>query len=155
MKLTKEQSQKFLQERGIWVTNACDKCGQLLGSVSWTRKGEPGEWCSALCRDGVSPRARKESSKTCRECGASLNGKRSDSDFCSRTHLMRHRRKSRITKNSEIIGNTPIGKQGLTGARNGDSMNTLTRAREALETAVFANSVSAKSDRGRNNEGML
>src|SRR5580692_10923044 len=53
MKLTREQSQKLLQERGIWITNACDKCGQLLGAVRWTRKGEPGEWCSAECRDGV------------------------------------------------------------------------------------------------------
>jgi hypothetical protein len=53
MKLTPEQSQKLLQERGIWITEACDRCGQLLGSVRWTRKGEPGEWCSAACRDGV------------------------------------------------------------------------------------------------------
>ncbi|MGH9690187.1 MAG: hypothetical protein ACRD4C_03655 [Candidatus Acidiferrales bacterium] len=53
MKLTREQSQKFLNERGIWITEACDKCGRLLGSVRWTRKGEPGEWCSAACRDGV------------------------------------------------------------------------------------------------------
>jgi hypothetical protein len=59
MKLTKEQCQKLLHDRGIWVTNACDKCGQLLGSVRWTRRGEPGEWCSAECRDGVSVSAPK------------------------------------------------------------------------------------------------
>ena len=53
MKLTKEQSQKLLRERGIWVTEACDKCGRLLGSVRYTRRGEPGEWCSESCRDGV------------------------------------------------------------------------------------------------------
>jgi hypothetical protein len=53
MKLTKEQSHRLLQECGIWLTNACDKCGQLLGSARWTRKGEPGEWCSATCRDGI------------------------------------------------------------------------------------------------------
>lgn len=54
MKLTREQSKKLLQERGIWITEACDKCGKLLGSVRWTRRGEPGEWCSAECRDGIS-----------------------------------------------------------------------------------------------------
>jgi hypothetical protein len=53
MKLTKEQSQKLLRERGIWITAACDRCRQLLGAVRWTTKGEPGEWCSAACRDGV------------------------------------------------------------------------------------------------------
>jgi hypothetical protein len=53
MKLTREQSRKLLQERGIWVTEACDKCGQLLGAIRWTRKDEDGEWCSAECRDGV------------------------------------------------------------------------------------------------------
>lgn len=52
MKLTREQSQKLLRERGIWITEACDKCGRLLGAVRWTRRGESGEWCSAVCRDG-------------------------------------------------------------------------------------------------------
>ena len=135
MKLTREQSKKLLQERGIWVTNACDKCGQLLGSVSWTRKGEPGEWCSALCRDGVSPRARKESSKTCRECGVSLQGKRTGSEFCSDVHRKRFA-KSSTARKSAFIAETPIGKQGLTDAQNAVSMNTLTRAPEALETVL-------------------
>ena len=48
MKLTREQVQKLLQDRGIWVTNACDTCGQLLGAVRWTCKGESGEWCSSV-----------------------------------------------------------------------------------------------------------
>jgi hypothetical protein len=73
MKLTREQSQKLVQERGIWVTNACDRCGRLLGAVRWTRRGEPGEWCSALCRDGVKPEERKADSKTCRECGTTVH----------------------------------------------------------------------------------
>jgi hypothetical protein len=53
MKLTHEQSQRLLKERGIWITEACDKRGRLLGSVRWTRRGEPGEWCSRECRDGI------------------------------------------------------------------------------------------------------
>jgi hypothetical protein len=32
MKLTNEQTQKLLCDFGIWITEACDKCGQLLGS---------------------------------------------------------------------------------------------------------------------------
>ena len=53
MKLTMEQSRRLMQERGIWVTAACDRCRRLLGAVRWTRRGEPGEWCSAPCREGV------------------------------------------------------------------------------------------------------
>ena len=88
MKLNKEQSERLLRKRGIWVSDACDKCGQLLGSVRWTRKDEPGEWCSLACRDGVS----KSSSKGCLDCGTRLDGKRADAKFCSRTHMMRYRR---------------------------------------------------------------
>jgi hypothetical protein len=87
MKLPREQSQKLLREFGIWVTEACEKCGQLLGSVRWTRKGERGEWCSAACRDGVSQGERKADSKTCRECGVALTGKRANSEFCDEAHI--------------------------------------------------------------------
>src|ERR1700691_1317728 len=59
MRLTQGQSQRLLHERGIWVTAACNRCGQLLGSVRWTKKSEPGEWCSAECRDGVTVSAPK------------------------------------------------------------------------------------------------
>lgn len=52
MKLTTEQSQKLLRERGIWATEACDKFGQVLGAVRYMRRGEAGQWCSELCRDG-------------------------------------------------------------------------------------------------------
>jgi hypothetical protein len=54
MRLTREQSQNLL-EHGLWIAAACDKCGKLLGPVRWTRRDEPGEWCSEVCRDG--PRA--------------------------------------------------------------------------------------------------
>jgi hypothetical protein len=53
MRLMREQSEKLLREHGVWITEACAKCGRLLGAVRWTRRGEPGEWCSAACRDGV------------------------------------------------------------------------------------------------------
>jgi hypothetical protein len=51
-------------------------CGQLLGSVRWTRRGEPGEWCSAECRDGIKATTLKAESRVCRRCGVPLEGKR-------------------------------------------------------------------------------
>jgi hypothetical protein len=77
MRLTREQTEKLLRERGIWITEACDKCGKLLGAVRWTRRNEPGEWCSAECRDGV-PAKKPATERRCLECGVRLNGKRSD-----------------------------------------------------------------------------
>jgi hypothetical protein len=40
MRLTREQSQKLLRERGVWITEACDKCGKLLGSVRFVGHAE-------------------------------------------------------------------------------------------------------------------
>ena len=48
--LRAELRKRLLEERGIHVTEACDACGQLLGPVRYTRRGEPGEWCSGKCR---------------------------------------------------------------------------------------------------------
>jgi hypothetical protein len=53
MRLTQTHSDQILKRHGAWITAACDKCGNLLGAVRWTRRGEPGEWCSQFCRDGV------------------------------------------------------------------------------------------------------
>ena len=106
MKLTRNQSEKLLHERGIWITEACDKCGQLLGSVRWTRKEERGEWCSAECRDGIRV-ALKANTRCCRECGVVLEGKRADSEFCAPAHRMRFNRKSRTRQEREISANIP------------------------------------------------
>jgi|SRR5215469_14778839 len=57
MRLTSQQQDALRRERGIFANEACDRCGKLLGSVRYTRKGEPGEWCSELCRDGVERKA--------------------------------------------------------------------------------------------------
>jgi len=142
MKLTRNQGQKLLHERGVWITEACDKCGRLLGSVRWTRKDEPGEWCSAECRDGIRV-ALKAHTRCCRECCVSLEGKPSDSEFCSDVHRKRFA-KSATSQKRRFIAETPIGKQGLTKSENGDSTATLSPRPEALETAVCTNSISAK-----------
>ena len=53
MRLTTAQSEQLLEQHGIWIKVTCDRCGNLLGAVRWTRRGESAEWCSVLCRDGV------------------------------------------------------------------------------------------------------
>lgn len=50
MIIREELRRRLLAERGIYVNEACDKCGQLLGAVRWTRRGELGVWCSKACR---------------------------------------------------------------------------------------------------------
>ena len=46
MKLTTEQSYALLEKHRSYVTEACEKCGRILGPVRYTRKGETGVWCS-------------------------------------------------------------------------------------------------------------
>ena len=53
MKLSTEQSHALLEKTGSYITEACDECGKLLAEVRFTRRGEPGEWCSRECRDGI------------------------------------------------------------------------------------------------------
>lgn len=50
MQLTTAQAYDLLAKHGCYVTEACDRCGQLLGSVRYTRKDELGAWCSRECR---------------------------------------------------------------------------------------------------------
>jgi hypothetical protein len=40
------------KKHGVYVTEACDKCGKILGPFRFTRCGQTGEWCSKRCRDG-------------------------------------------------------------------------------------------------------
>jgi hypothetical protein len=60
MLLTTEQSYPALEKFGCYATEACDKCGRMLGPVRYTRKGEEGVWCSRECRgDAERPVVRK------------------------------------------------------------------------------------------------
>jgi hypothetical protein len=60
MMLREELRRRLLEERGIYVTECCDKCGQLLGAVRYTRRGDSGVWCSRECRgDAERPVIRK------------------------------------------------------------------------------------------------
>src|SRR4051812_43985830 len=79
MRLTREQSYALLAEHGCYVNEACDKCGQLLGHVRFSRHGSSGVWCSRECRDG----AAAYTPGTCKGCGATLpQEKRRGALFC-------------------------------------------------------------------------
>ena len=57
MRLSIQQIRELLERYGCYVTEACDKCGQILDAVRFTLKEETGEWCSRECR-GDTPRQR-------------------------------------------------------------------------------------------------
>src|SRR6516162_9181613 len=60
MRLLPVQSYTLLERFGCYVKDVCDKCGQILGPVRYTRRGEAGEWCSRECRgDAERPAVRK------------------------------------------------------------------------------------------------
>ena len=109
MQLTETQSRALLAKHGVYVTEACDTCGQILGPIRFTRYGQKGEWCSRFCRDGVEHKA-----GVCRGCGASLEGKKKGTSYCDRTCRMRAVRAG--VQNHEKIVNTPIQNKPLTDA---------------------------------------
>ena len=53
MTLTTRESYAALEKFGCYFTEACDRCGKLLGPVRYTRKGNTGVWCSRECRGDV------------------------------------------------------------------------------------------------------
>ena len=110
MKLTAEQSQKIFQEHGVWVTEACDKCGAILGPIRYMRRSEPGRaWCSYACRDGVE----HKSPGLCQTCGSPLSGKRKGTRFCSDVCRKRDAKQNGLT-DSNYRGMAAHSK-GLTG----------------------------------------
>src|SRR5690348_2574832 len=97
MMLREELRRRLLADRGVYVTEACDKCGQLLGPVRYTRKGESGVWCSRECRDGKEA----HTPGTCKFCKAELPaGKRKGSGFCDDTCRQAARRANRDKRRS-------------------------------------------------------
>jgi hypothetical protein len=52
MQLTPEQQSQIRERYGVIANERCDACSQVLGWIRFTRRGEPGEFCSRKCRDG-------------------------------------------------------------------------------------------------------
>jgi hypothetical protein len=94
MRLTVQQSYALLEKHGCYATEACDKCGQILGPVRYTRRSESGAWCSRKCRDGKKAHA----PGTCLTCRSSLAGLRRGTKFCSDTCRKRENRKSQTAQ---------------------------------------------------------
>jgi hypothetical protein len=105
MKISNEL-QKLLKDRGIYVTEVCDRCSQILGPVRYTRAGDSGVWCSRKCRDGM----RAHSPGTCRNCGTILAGLRHGAKYCSDVCRVRLSRKSSTSQNKT---NQPLETKGL------------------------------------------
>ena len=57
MMLRSELRRRLLEARGVAVREACDRCGQLLGAIRFTRKDDVGVWCSPQCRGDAEPQA--------------------------------------------------------------------------------------------------
>jgi hypothetical protein len=106
MQLTEAQRRELLQTHNVYVAEVCDRCGRILGHVRYTRRNQPGEWCSKICRDGVDLKV-----GVCQGCGVPLNGKRSHAKFCSDTCRKRKQVRDRARKPE-----TPIANKGLADA---------------------------------------
>jgi hypothetical protein len=60
MILTSQQGYELLAKHGCYATDCCDRCGQVLGPVRFTRRSKIGIWCSRECRgDGDRTTIRK------------------------------------------------------------------------------------------------
>src|SRR5579863_2421169 len=109
MHLTREQSYALLEKHGCYVTEVCDKCGQIIGPVRFTMRDDKGVWCSRECRDG------KEVHEpgTCLHCKAKLpEGRRRGSKFCDEACKQSAHRSNTDARESETqklsVTNTSI-----------------------------------------------
>jgi hypothetical protein len=108
MLLTVQVRLQLQRDRGLYVTECCDKCGKLLGPVRFTRRGDTGVLCSRDCRDGIA-----HSSAFCRACATRLGGKRRGAVYCS--DRCRKRDSARV-QDSQIIAETHIQNKEVTEA---------------------------------------
>jgi flavoprotein len=124
MILPADLRQRLQSDAGCRVTEACNRCGKLLGAVRFTYAGDSGAWCSRTCKDGVAHRLGR-----CRGCDAVLTGKRRGAIYCGRTCRMRVVR--RDVQDSPIIINMPIQNAGLTDTKIGSGYHPTRRPENA------------------------
>ncbi len=89
--LTPQQSYGLLAKHGCYAKECCDRCGQIIGPVRFTRQANSGVWCSRGCRDGEEA----HTPGTCRGCRAKLpDGKRRGASYCDDACRKAHERAS-------------------------------------------------------------
>ena len=99
-----QQRIELLDRYGVYATSACDRCGKILGPVRFTKKDDPGEWCSRVCRGGVE---HEITYGKCSGCGVSLAGGRKRRLYCGDACRKRPRRK--INPESHIQNKGLVG----------------------------------------------
>jgi hypothetical protein len=138
MRLSEVQSCELFRVHGAYLREACDRCCAVLGSIRWTIRGEPGVFCSQLCRDGSERKA-----GVCQGCGVSLIGKRKHARFCSDVCRKRQQVRDR-RKNPE----TPIADKGLTDPVSGfGCVGTKTAQEVTKHSAIEVNDECENSTR--------
>jgi hypothetical protein len=92
MKLTAALQAEIKSVYELCVNGVCDACHKLLDHIRYTRKDQPGEWCSRVCRDGVEAVERYKATRKqratgrCWHCGLQLpNEVRAGSKYCDTT----------------------------------------------------------------------
>lgn len=103
MRLTAELQARVSALYGICANEACDKCGNVLTEVRWTRKDRPETYCSELCRAGI-----ERVIERCAGCGTELTGMRRGARWCSDTCRMRHRVKDSANNAKKAIQNNGL-----------------------------------------------
>src|SRR5579871_4522802 len=115
MRLTQQQSREVYAKHGCYLTEACDNdsCRTLIHYMNrFTKKDDPGVWCSRVCRDGIDFQP-----GLCRGCKTTLSGKRKGALYCGRACRMRTMRKE--VSDPEIIVNMGIQNMALADAISG------------------------------------
>jgi hypothetical protein len=99
MRLTAERSYALLESHDCSASEACDKCGQILGPIRYTRRGDSGGvWCPQGCRDG----AVEHAPGTCKHCRAKLpEGKRKGTALCDDACRKAAKRQSGLLQTSK------------------------------------------------------
>jgi hypothetical protein len=109
MFISPELRRRLQADTGSCVTEACNRCGRLLGAVRFTRANDSAAWCSRICRDGVEHQAGR-----CRGCRVSLAGQRKGTLFCSDTCRKRYHVRDEVNNPETHIQNA-----GLTDTKIG------------------------------------